>query len=91
MWLNMVNTLLRAKFTVNGHGEWSECRGLGVDTIFVKWTTGKGENGERFWWTTGSWLVYGFHHVVDRGKWLTDLYCARFDSDSSSKKVGGPG
>lgn len=88
MWLNMVNALLRVKFTVLGHGEWSSSKGLGVDTMFVKWTAAKGGSKE-FWWTTGNWLVYGFHHRVDRGQWLTDLYCARFDYDAAAKMVGG--
>ncbi len=95
MWLNMVNALLRVKFTVLGHGEWSECYGLGVDTIFVKWipakrsADGPGAGNDTFWWVTGNWLVYGFHHKVDRGSWLTDVYCARFDNDSAARKVGG--
>lgn len=88
MWLNMINSLLRAKFTVLGHGEWSDCRGLGVDTIFVKWTCAVGDEGERLWWTAGQWLVYGFHHIVTPSGWLTDLYCARFDHDSSARTVG---
>lgn len=87
MWLNLTNALLRAKFTVLGHGEWSECRGLGVDTIFIKWTCGKGGNGERFWWATGHWLVYGFHHKVTPREWLTDLFCARQEHNAAGKKV----
>lgn len=99
MWLNTVNALQRMKFQVLGHGEWSDCRGLGTDTIFVKWTRAKtnasiledsGDNNP-FWWTTGNWLVYGFHHVVTRAQWYTDLYCARFDYDSAATKVGGTG
>ncbi|RUP37662.1 MAG: hypothetical protein EKK63_14380 [Acinetobacter sp.] len=91
MWLNMVNNLLKAKFTTIGHGEWSDCRGLGVDTIFVKWTSGKGESGDEFWWVTGNWLVYGFHHIVTRAMWNTEVYCARFDYDAAARKVGGGG
>jgi hypothetical protein len=91
MWLNMTNALLRAKFRVLGHGEWSSTEGLGVDTIFIKWTAGKRDGGEDFWWTTGNWLVYGFHHIVTMQEWLTDLYCSRFDYDAEGKKVGGGG
>jgi hypothetical protein len=91
MWLNMVNALLRAKFTVLGHGEWSETQGLGVDTMFVKWTSGHNPDGdgELFWWPTGNWVVYGFHHIVTPGGWMTDLFGARFDWDSAATKVGG--
>ena len=88
MWLNMVNTLLRVKFTVLGHGEWSSSKGLGVDTMFVKWTAAKGGTKD-FWWTTGNWLVYGFHHIVSPAGWMTDLYCARFDHDAAARQVGG--
>lgn len=90
LWLNMVNSLLRAKFTVLGHGEWSDSRGLGVDTIFIKWPCNKSDSGETYWWATGSWLVYGFHHKATSDGWSTDLYCARYDHDSNAKKVGGP-
>lgn len=89
LWLNMTNALLRVKFRVLGHGEWSSTEGLGVDTIFIKWTAGKRVGGKSFWWTTGNWLVYGFHHIVTRGIWTTDLYCSRFDADSVAKQVGG--
>lgn len=89
MWLNMTNALLRIKFKVLGHGEWSSTEGLGVDTIFVKWTAGRRAGGKNFWWTTGNWLVYGFHHIVTRREWFTDLYCSRFDYDAEAKKVGG--
>lgn len=88
IWLGMVNNLLRAKFTVLGHGEWSACDGLGVDTIFVKWTCGNGDSGDKFWWVTGGWLVYGFHHIVTQRQWETNLYCSRFDHDSSARRVG---
>jgi hypothetical protein len=97
MWLNMTNALLRVKFTVLGHGEWSECRGMGVDTVFVKWTAGKKDGSDadsppkKWWWITGNWIIYGFHHRVDRSRWMTDLYCARFDWDAAAQKVGGGG
>lgn len=91
MWLNMTNALLRIKLTVTGHGEWSSGDGLGVDTIFIKWTSAQKSKGvsNDFWWVTGNWLVYGFEHIVNRGGWATDLYCSRFDHNSDAKKVGG--
>jgi len=88
LWLNMVNSLLRAKFSVLGHGEWSECRGLGIDTVFIKWTSSKNIGGDQFWWTTGAWLVYGFNHVVSSDEWTTDLYCARFDHNADARRIG---
>lgn len=89
MWLNMTNALLRACFRVIGHGEWSSTEGLGVDTVFIKWTAGRRAEGKEYWWASGTWLVYGFHHVVSLGEWYTDLYCSRFDHDAAAKKVGG--
>lgn len=95
MYLNMMNSLLRVKFRVFGHGEWSDCRGLGVDTIYVKWTSeptydaaGK-KTSSGIYWLTGNWLVYGFHHIVTRGAWWTDLYVARSDYNAMAKKAGG--
>lgn len=89
MYLNMMNNLLRVKFQVIGHGEWSSGMGLGTDTIYIRWTQGATEQEQHdYWWMTGNWIVYGFHHVVDRGQWFTDLYCARYDYNAESIKVG---
>ena len=93
MWMNMVNNLLRVKLEVLGHGIWSDCMGLGVDTLFLRWTQGLSndfDNSEH-WWMTGNWIVYGFHHKVSRRGWYTDLYCARYDYNSDAVKVGGSG
>lgn len=90
MFLNMINSVMRAKFQVIGHGEWSDCDGLGVDTIYIEWTKGKadGEEKSKHYWMTGNWIIYGFHHKLTRAAWYTDLYCARFDYDARAKKVG---
>lgn len=90
MYLNLLNALMRVKFEIVGHGEWFDGFGLGVDTVFVKWTQAKkpnGDDGDRLWWLSGSWIVYGFHHRVSRRKWLTDLYCARYDHNAIATKV----
>lgn len=90
MWLNLTHGLLRTKIEVLGHGEWSDCYGLGVDTIFIRWTQGPGGlDNDTHWWMTGNWIVYGFHHHVTRKDWTTDLYCARFDWNADATKVGG--
>jgi hypothetical protein len=82
-YLDMLQNLLSVKFRTFGHGEWTDCKGLGVDTIYVKWM---GE--ENVYWLTGNWMVYGFHHIVDRKNWWTDVYAARQDIDASAKQVG---
>lgn len=90
MWLNLSNSLLRTKIEVLGHGEWSDCFGLGVDTAFLRWTEGPGGfDNDVHWWMTGNWIVYGFHHIVTRAEWKTDLYCTRFDYNASGAKSGG--
>lgn len=90
MYLNLVNSLMRMRLRVIGHGEWSSGRGLGVDTIFVKWMAESKEDGpRRLYFLSGNWLVYGFHHVVSRGKWYTDLYVARYDYNSIARKAAG--
>jgi len=89
IWLNLINNVMRLKLTVRGHGEWSESTGLGVDTVYLKWLTEPDEEGNQLYFYNGNWLVYGFHHVITRGGWKTDLYLARYDFDSLAKKVGG--
>jgi hypothetical protein len=90
IYLNMINSLMRVKFRVMGHGEWTDCNGLGSDTVYIDWTKGKtnGSDNRTHYWMTGNWLIYGFHHKLTRAFWYTDIYCARFDHDSMSKKVG---
>lgn len=87
LYLNLLNRLFRARFQVIGHGVWSDCRGLGIDTFFVKWDSADGSD----YFLNGNWLVYGFHHVVTRKSWVTNLYGARFDYDAVAYKVGGGG
>lgn len=95
LWLNLVNALMRVKFQVLGHGEWSDCLGLGVDTIFIRWTQAPGAtdgfNARLYHWMTGNWLVYGFHHIVTRGNWYTDLYAARADYNACAARTGSTG
>lgn len=92
MYLNLVNALTRLRLTVIGHGEWSTVNGLGTDTVYLKWLGHpSSEGGDDVFFLTGNWLVYGFHHIVSRRRWTTDLYVARYDYDSQAEKVGaGP-
>lgn len=89
IWLSLLNNVMRLKLTVLGHGEWAESTGLGCDTVFLKWFTEPDEEGSQLYFYNGNWLIYGFHHTITRAEWKTDLYLARYDWDSSSKKVGG--
>lgn len=85
MYLKLLNRLFRARFQVVGHGIWSDCRGLGVDTFFVKWDAADGSD----YFLNGNWLAYGFEHVVTRRSWVTNVYGARFDHDAIAYRVGG--
>jgi len=90
MWLNMINSVMRIKITIIGHGRYTSPYGLGTDYVYLAWTSGKESSGggDRYYWMTGNWIIYGFEHKVTRSFWYTDLYCARFDYDSIAKKVG---
>lgn len=87
MWLNLINSVMRLKLTVLGHGEWSDSLGLGCDTVFLKWMREPDDEDDQLYFHNGVWMVYGFHHTVTRAAWSTDLYLARYDHDSIAKKV----
>lgn len=91
MFLNLTNNLMRMKLTVIGHGEWSSCKGLGTDTVFIKWMSRDRDDGagKKLWFLSGNWLIYGFHHKVMHGEWRTDLYLSRYDYNAVANKVGG--
>lgn len=89
MYLNLVNSLIRMKLTVIGHGEWSDATGLGTDTVFLEWLGHKSDDeGLNPYFLNGNWLVYGFNHKGSRKGWYTDLYIARYDYDSVGTKIG---
>ena len=85
MYMNMLNLVMRCRFRCTGIGKptLADSHNLGVSKIKVLWRDPK--NNPYF--IDGDWLVYGFHHVVTRGHWLTDLYCARGDWNSFAVKV----
>lgn len=88
LFLNLANGLMRLKLRVVGHGEYSNLLGLGVDTIFLRWTAEPNpEYPDHLYFLSGHWLIYGFHHVVDRGAWWTDLYVSRYDFNAAAKRV----
>jgi len=90
MWLKQLNSLVRMTLRVPGHGEWSNCDGLGIDTIYINWFKGKmpDDNGRNRYFISGNWIVYGFKHEMINNSWNTDLYCVRFDQNAKSKVVG---
>jgi len=105
LYLNLAQATFRARIVVNGHGEWNSNKGLGVDTIVIRWSQVaqkftqadpeaiandlKKDAAETEWWMTGNWMVYGFHHKVTRGSWTTDLYITRYDFEATGLPVSG--
>ncbi len=92
LWLNMLNSLMRMKVTVLGHGEWYNTFGLGIDTVLLNWTKESLPNrgpefARNFYFVSGNWLVTGFEHHATRKQWYTDLYVARWDFDATGNKV----
>ncbi len=83
-YLSMSNMLMRCRFRVFGHHIWSGSEGLGADTINIVMQSAKGERH----FLHGNWIVYGFHHIVSRNGWVTDLYCMRLDWNATARKVG---
>jgi len=94
LWLNLAPNILRIKVKVLGHGEWGSSIGLGYDTVYLKFINelpvdgpGKGAGITHFY--NGNWMIYGFHHIIRRSGWYTNLYLCRHDHNAIAKKVGG--
>ena len=103
LYLNLAQATFRARITITGHGEYNSNFGLGIDTVFIKWTQVKNvtagsspealaadlkkDANSEYWWMSGSWIVYGFHHKVTRGDWTTELYLTRYDYNAEGKRV----
>ena len=85
LYMNMLNLVMRCKFRCTGIAKpvFADSHNLGVSKIKVLWRDA--DNSPYF--LDGDWLVYGFHHIVTRGHWYTDVFCARLDYDSSAVKV----
>lgn len=86
LYLGMLNNLLKMKITVQGHGEWSDTFGLGIDTVFLNWTK-EPADGEPFYFAAGNWLIFGFEHIATRQGWFTDLWVARWDYNAEAVSV----
>jgi hypothetical protein len=90
LWLGLTRKLIRCRFRVLGHGEWSDGFGLGIDTIKILWLSAPknfDEPAAPEWFLSGNWIVYGFEHDVTTSGWETDIYAARFDFDAAATKT----
>lgn len=85
LYLNMLNQVLRIKIRVTGDASplLADSHNLGVSKLKIIWKDAFGED----YFADGDWMVYGFHHLVNRRGWWTDLYCARLDFDAKAKPV----
>ena len=81
--LNMLKMVMRLKLRLNGDPEFDDSTKLGVSTCTVQWFDADGAN----FFLSGRWLIYGWHHVVTRKDWYTDLYLARLDFDANAQTV----
>jgi hypothetical protein len=85
MFLNMLNLVMRLKIRVIGETspELANSHNLGVSKLKIAWQDAEFQQ----FFADGDWLVYGYHHVMTRRDWYTDLYLARLDYDASAIKV----
>ena len=83
--LNMLNLVMRLKIRVFGETmrELANSHNLGVSRLKVAWI----DADDAPYFLDGDWLVYGFHHIVTRGTWYTDIYCVRLDYDAEAEKL----
>ena len=85
---NVSNGGLKMLLTVFGHGEYSDTIGLGADTVFVQLNNMANNSTRGYFWSTGFWIVRGFHHRLTKSYWVTDLLLTRLEHDAEGRKVG---
>lgn len=85
MFLNMLNLVMRIKIRVTGEPlkDLANSHNLGVSKLKIAWR----DADDQHYFLDGDWLVYGFHHIITRRNWYTDIYCARLDHDALAVKV----
>lgn len=85
MFLDMLNLVMRIKIRVTGEAskDLANSHNLGVSKLKLAWIDADNQP----YFLDGDWLVYGFHHVMIRGSWVTNIYCARLDYDANAQIV----
>lgn len=81
--LRMLSMVSRLKIRVNGNSDLDDSTKLGVSTCTLQWFDAEQMN----FFLGGKWLIYGWHHVVSRNHWYTDMYLTRLDHDSSARSL----
>jgi hypothetical protein len=82
----MLNMVMRIKLRVTGepNKDLANSHNLGTSYLKIAWRDADNEP----YFLDDLWLVYGFHHLLTRDNWVTDIYCARLDYDANAIKVG---
>ena len=83
-YIDLLSLAMRIKVRVTGESSkvLANSHNLGVSKLKLAWI--RSADGQPYF-LGGDWLVYGFHHIVTRTSWTTDLYCIRYDFDSSAR------
>jgi hypothetical protein len=84
MFMDMLNMVMRIKIRINGDSRFDDSSILGAATLTLTW---KDAVEEQPYFLSGKWIIYGFHHIVTRTNWWTDLYLYRLDTDATMKKI----
>jgi hypothetical protein len=84
LYLDTLYMSMRIKVRVTGDSskELAFCHNLG-SKLKLGWITSHGE----VYFLGGDWLVYGFHHIITRRNWMTDLYCYRLDWNAKAREA----
>lgn len=83
LYLSMLPMVMRMRCRIPGNWKFHDGTKLGVSTIQLTWK----DNNNADFFLGGKWLVYGWEHNADRGRWTTDLYLYRIDHDAAARKV----
>ena len=82
-YINMLPNVMRIKLSVYGNYTFDDSSKLGASVITLNWR----DTDETPYFLSGNWILYGFNHVMEKGKgWNTDLYCYRIDHNASAKQ-----
>lgn len=85
--LRMLSFVMRIKVTVFGDVALNDSTKLGVSTAILNWEPLPSDIESKPFFLGGVWLVYGFHHIVTRAGWKTDIYLYRYDHDAKAKEI----
>jgi hypothetical protein len=84
-YLDMAGYVMRMKVTLSGDYKFDDPTKLGVSTVTLQWI---GIQDGKPYFLAGSWLVTGFHHMITRDDWITDIYINRLDYNATARIVG---